>query len=199
MRVLLTELWGAFSKSSCVLRNPTVGLWVKLPNCRSHFIENLTLPFDKSKNKLHAIPHSSHLSAPPSALSITNFQIQTQENLSQIPKLAKGDKKKKNNKKKSIPCKLGFLKMQNKKKDQNIAKSFKCSLYPSSGGWIMEVWRRSWRVSSSKRTDEFLQALIDEQRRKEEEGNTIIDRMLSYALLWSNLPNLIIAFMSGWI
>ena len=44
--------------------------------------------------------------------------------------------------------------------------------------------------SLSKRTNEFLQALIDEQRRKEEEGNTIIDRMLSYALLWSNLPNL---------
>ena len=33
--------------------------------------------------------------------------------------------------------------------------------------------------SLSKRTDEFLQALIDEQRRKEEEGNTMIDHMLS--------------------
>ena len=37
--------------------------------------------------------------------------------------------------------------------------------------------------SLSKRMDEFLQALIDEQRHKEEEGNTIIDHMLSYALL----------------
>uniref|UniRef100_A0A7N2R767 Cytochrome P450 n=1 Tax=Quercus lobata TaxID=97700 RepID=A0A7N2R767_QUELO len=33
--------------------------------------------------------------------------------------------------------------------------------------------------SLSERTDEFLQALIDEQRRKEEEGNTMIDHMLS--------------------
>ena len=33
--------------------------------------------------------------------------------------------------------------------------------------------------SLSKRTDEFLQALIDEQRHKEEEGNTMIDHMLS--------------------
>ena len=33
--------------------------------------------------------------------------------------------------------------------------------------------------SLSKRMDEFLQALIDEQRRKEEEGNTMIDHMLS--------------------
>ncbi|KAF3949470.1 hypothetical protein CMV_024658 [Castanea mollissima] len=33
--------------------------------------------------------------------------------------------------------------------------------------------------SLSKRTDEFLQALIDEQRCKEEEGNTMIDHMLS--------------------
>ena len=39
------------------------------------------LPFDKSKDKLHTIPHSSYLSALPSALSITNFQIQTQKNL----------------------------------------------------------------------------------------------------------------------
>nr|POF19669.1 cytochrome p450 81e8 [Quercus suber] len=33
--------------------------------------------------------------------------------------------------------------------------------------------------SLSKRMDEFLQALIDEKRRKEEEGNTMIDHMLS--------------------
>ena len=33
--------------------------------------------------------------------------------------------------------------------------------------------------SLSKRTDEILQALIDEQRHKEEEGNTMIDHMLS--------------------
>ncbi|KAK7830489.1 cytochrome p450 81e8 [Quercus suber] len=33
--------------------------------------------------------------------------------------------------------------------------------------------------SLSKRTDEFLQTLIDEQRRKEEEGNTMIAHMLS--------------------
>ncbi|KAL4607283.1 hypothetical protein ACB092_09G162000 [Castanea dentata] len=33
--------------------------------------------------------------------------------------------------------------------------------------------------SLSKRTDEFLQALIDEKRLKEEEGNTMIDHMLS--------------------
>ena len=33
--------------------------------------------------------------------------------------------------------------------------------------------------SLSKRTDEFLQALIDEKRHKEEEGNTMIDHMLS--------------------
>ncbi|KAK7816266.1 cytochrome P450 81E8-like [Quercus suber] len=33
--------------------------------------------------------------------------------------------------------------------------------------------------SLSKRTDELLQALIDEQRHKEEEGNTMIDHMLS--------------------
>ena len=39
------------------------------------------LPFDKSEDKLHTIPYSSHLSALPSALSITNFQIQTQKNL----------------------------------------------------------------------------------------------------------------------
>ena len=39
------------------------------------------LPFDKSKDKLHTIPHSSHLSALPSTLSITNFKIQTQKNL----------------------------------------------------------------------------------------------------------------------
>ena len=31
----------------------------------------------------------------------------------------------------------------------------------------------------SKRTDAFLQGLIDEHRRKEEEGNTMIDHMLS--------------------
>ena len=35
--------------------------------------------------------------------------------------------------------------------------------------------------SLSKRMDEFLQALI-EQRRKEEEGNTIINHMLLFAL-----------------
>ena len=33
--------------------------------------------------------------------------------------------------------------------------------------------------SLSKRTDEILQALIDEQRHKEEESNTMIDHMLS--------------------
>ena len=33
--------------------------------------------------------------------------------------------------------------------------------------------------SLSKRTDEILQALIDEKRHKEEEGNTMIDHMLS--------------------
>ena len=33
--------------------------------------------------------------------------------------------------------------------------------------------------SLSKMTDEILQALIDEQRHKEEEGNTMIDHMLS--------------------
>ena len=34
-----------------------------------------------TKLPFHTIPHSSHLSALPSALSITNFQIQTQKNL----------------------------------------------------------------------------------------------------------------------
>ena len=52
------------------------------------------LPFDKSNDKLHTVPHSSNLSALASALSITNFQIQTQKNLYQIHKLAKGRKKK---------------------------------------------------------------------------------------------------------
>ena len=33
--------------------------------------------------------------------------------------------------------------------------------------------------SLSRKMDEFLQALIDEQRCKEEEGNTMIDHMLS--------------------
>ena len=37
--------------------------------------------------------------------------------------------------------------------------------------------------SLSKRMNEFLQALIDEQRRKEEQGNTMIDHMLMFALL----------------
>ena len=50
--------------------------------------------------------------------------------------------------------------------------------------WWMDYGALEKKLKSlSKRMDEFLQALIDEQRHKEEEGNTIIDHMLSYALL----------------
>ena len=76
------------------------------------YFENYQITFDKSSIlMLSLIPLISSLC---SALLITNFQIQTQKNLQQIPKSAKGEKK-------SIPCKLGFLKIQNKK-NQNIAK-----------------------------------------------------------------------------
>ena len=39
MRILPMELFRAFSKSLCTLINPTVGFWVKLPNCLEYFIE----------------------------------------------------------------------------------------------------------------------------------------------------------------
>ena len=67
MRILKLELFRAFSKSSYAFINPTVGLCVQLPNCPSHFIENLILPFDKSKDNTHTI--LPHLFALPSTLS----------------------------------------------------------------------------------------------------------------------------------
>ena len=67
MRILKLELFRTFSKSSYVFINPTVGLCVQLPNCPSHFIENLILPFDKSKDNTHTI--LPHLFALPSTLS----------------------------------------------------------------------------------------------------------------------------------
>ena len=69
-----------FQKLVCVKKSYrwTLGEVTKLP-FTFYWKSNFTI--DKSKNKLHAIPHSSHLSALPSALSITNFQIQTQKNL----------------------------------------------------------------------------------------------------------------------
>ena len=109
------------------------------------------LPFDKSKDKLHTIPHSSNLSALASALSITNFQIQTQKNLYQIHKLAKGRKKK------SIPCKLGFLKMKNKKTSE-YSKIFQMEFVPILR-WMDYGGLEKKLKSLSKRTDEFLQAL----------------------------------------
>ena len=75
MRILPMELFRAFSKSPCVLINPTVGLCVQLTNCPSYFIENLTLPFDKSKDNTHArflIPLISLLYPLPS-LKLTHF------------------------------------------------------------------------------------------------------------------------------
>ncbi|KAK7816674.1 peroxidase 72 [Quercus suber] len=51
--------------------------------------------------------------------------------------------------------------------------------------------------SLSKRTDEFLQALIDEQRHKEEEGSTMIDHMLSSLVFsWFFLFVLLLLFAS---
>ena len=75
MRVLPMELFRAFSKRPCALINPTVGLCVQLTNFPSHFIENLTLPFDKSKDNTHArflIPLISLLYPLPS-LKLTHF------------------------------------------------------------------------------------------------------------------------------
>ena len=67
MRILKLELFRAFFKSSYAFINPTIGLCVQLPNCPSHFIENLILPFDKSKDNTHTI--LPHLFALPSTLS----------------------------------------------------------------------------------------------------------------------------------
>ena len=76
------QLLREFSKSPCTFINPTIGLCVQLPNFPSHFIENLILLFDKSKDNTHArflsslcsalcpllssLTPSSHLSALPS-------------------------------------------------------------------------------------------------------------------------------------
>nr|POE73697.1 cytochrome p450 81e8 [Quercus suber] len=71
--------------------------------------------------------------------------------------------------------------MQNKKTSES-SKIFQMEFVPilrwmDYGGFEKKL------KSLSKRTDEFLQALIDEQRHKEEEGSTMIDHMLSFALL----------------
>ena len=71
--------------------------------------------------------------------------------------------------------------MQNKK-TLEYSKIFQMELVPILR-WMDYGGLEKKLKSLSKRTDEFLQALIDEQRRKEEEGNTMIDHMLSFALL----------------
>ena len=78
--------------------------------------------------------------------------------------------------------------MQNKKISE-YSKIFQMEFVPILR-WMNYGGLEKKLKSLSKRTDEFLQALIDEQRHKEEEGNTMIDHMLSFALLWSNLPDL---------
>ena len=69
MRFEIGAVQSIFQKLMRAFVNPTIGLCVQLPNCPLHFIENLILPFDKSKDNTHAIPH---LSALPSTLSETH-------------------------------------------------------------------------------------------------------------------------------
>ena len=71
--------------------------------------------------------------------------------------------------------------MQNKKISE-YSKIFQMEFVPILR-WMNYGGLEKKLKSLSKRTDEFLQALIDEQRRKEEEGNTMIDHMLLFALL----------------
>ena len=66
MRFEIGAIQSIFQKPMRAFINPTIGLCVQLPNYPLHFIENLILPFDKSKDNTHAIPH---LSAMPSTLS----------------------------------------------------------------------------------------------------------------------------------
>ena len=66
MRFEIGAIQSIFQKPMRAFINPTIGLCVQLPNYPLHFIENLILPFDKSKDNTHAIPH---LSALPSTLS----------------------------------------------------------------------------------------------------------------------------------
>ena len=70
--------------------------------------------------------------------------------------------------------------MQNKKISE-YSKIFQMEFVPILR-WMNYGGLEKKLKSLSKRTDEFLQALIDEQRHKEEEGNTIINHMLLFAL-----------------
>ena len=91
---------------------------ISLKGAQSSILEKVSCAFESirwthkviTKLPFHTIPHSSHLSTLPFVLSITNFQIQTQKKIyNKFPNQLRKKKKK------SIPCKLGFIKMQNKK------------------------------------------------------------------------------------
>ena len=71
--------------------------------------------------------------------------------------------------------------MQNKKTSE-YSKIFQMEFIPILR-WMDYGGLEKKLKSLSKRMNELLQALIDEQRRKEEQGNTMIDHMLSFALL----------------